>query len=173
MWHFYLFFLLLHASFNEPLNFTSGTGTFKKFVTFHRRVCSGQWRQSRSRASMVGSVGTRLLLHSGAAGEETPPTPAVAKRGVNSCSWKVKSSIARLSARSERGTQTEGMDGSVERWRGMKSMREAGKRMETIRTDTVTKVEKRVVCLSQFCMMSNTAVKTMLHREKERHKRRI
>lgn len=51
----------------------------------------------------MGSAGTRSLLHRGAAGEEMPPTPAVAKRGVSSCSWKVKSSIARLSARSEGG----------------------------------------------------------------------
>lgn len=66
--------------------------------------CTSQCWQSRSRASIVGSVGNRPLLHSGGAGEETPPTPAVARRGVRSCSWKVKSSIGRLSARSEKET---------------------------------------------------------------------
>lgn len=39
----FFFFLLVHASFNELLNFTSGTGTFKKFVTFLRRDGSVQW----------------------------------------------------------------------------------------------------------------------------------
>lgn len=33
------FFVVVVASFNEPLNFTSGTETFKKFVPFHT-VCT-------------------------------------------------------------------------------------------------------------------------------------
>lgn len=57
----------------------------------------------------------------------------------------MKSSIARLSARSERETDRD----ETHRWEivrqgRMKNMSEAGKGMETIRANTVTKAEKHV-----------------------------
>lgn len=81
---------------------------------------SSQWGPGRSSRSVRES--TRLLLHRGAAGEETPPTPAVDNPGVSSCSWKVKSSTGRLSARSEQ--ETDG--GEVRRGEEGREVRRGG-----------------------------------------------
>lgn len=64
--------------------------------------------------NVTENIRSSLFFHSGAAGEGAPPTPAVTSRGVNSCSWKVKSSIAMLFSRSGSGTdvkETQEMDG--------------------------------------------------------------
>lgn len=126
----------------------------------------GQWWEIRSRATVTKWTETRQLLWSEAAGEETPPTPPVASRGVNSCSWKAKSSMARLSERSARKPDRAGDD--VDGWKTGRRRNEkyerrgGGEKTDTIRTNIRTKAEKHMSC---FCLTSSTAVQTRRDQE--------
>lgn len=80
------------------------------------------------------STGTRTADHrdGGDEAEEKPPIPAVARWGVNSCSWKFKSSMGRLSARSgKRETHTGGV------CREMRQVREEEEEEKEVKAETV------------------------------------
>lgn len=101
--------------------------------------------------------GIQHLSTAGAA-EETPPTPAVARRGVSSCSWKVKSSIGRLSARSgSEADRKTGPGGAQEKREGWKVLEQTGQQ----NAKQICEKHARYVCRPAQCHLA--AVKTIKH----------